>query len=665
MPRQFEQVIEFRYFFHDQYAGIAANDGGMRSRAPWARLFERLSTASVGKLRCAATRMQRRFAASHPRRARVSAAFGDDFVTSKMLPSHNVRLSNESMSKPNVAAAAATSPVAAPSGSNFIRQIIEADGRSGKYGGNVVTRFPPEPNGYLHIGHAKSICLNFGVAADYAGRCHLRFDDTNPVKEDAEYERSIKETVEWLGFSWGEHLHYASDYFDTLYAFAEHFIERGLAYVDSQSPEEMRRNRGSFETPGVDSPYRERSVEENLRLFREMRDGIHPEGSQVLRLKIDMASPNLNLRDPAIYRILFAEHHRTGRRWCIYPLYDYTHCISDALEGITHSLCTLEFEDHRPLYDWILARLIEGGKLSAPPPQQIEFARLNLNYMVMSKRKLLELVRSGAVAGWDDPRMMTLVGLRRRGFTPASIRLFAERIGVSKAHQWIDMGELERALRDDLDSKAPRAMAVVDPLRVVIETWPDGLTERLSAPIHPHDESRGRREFLLARELWIERDDFREVPEKGFFRLVPGGEVRLRYGYIIRCERVEKDASGRVTTIYASHDPTTRSGTPGVRNVKGAIHWVSAVDGLPAEFRLYDRLFRVPDPDADGGDYRDHLNPDSLRVTRGWVEPTLADARPDISYQFERLGYFTADRVDSRPDRLVFNRAVGLKDGWK
>jgi glutaminyl-tRNA synthetase len=583
-----------------------------------------------------------------------------------MLRLHTARLSSFSMSNvkadANVGSKAAP---AAPAVSNFIRQIIDADLASGKHGGAVVTRFPPEPNGYLHIGHAKSICVNFGLARDYGGRCHLRFDDTNPVKEDVEYERSIKEMVEWLGFSWGEHLHHASDYFDTLYAFAEHFIERGLAYVDSQSAEEMRANRGTFETPGTDSPFRNRSVEENLRLFREMRDGKHPEGSHVLRLKIDMASPNLNLRDPAIYRIRFAEHHRTGNRWCIYPLYDYTHCISDALEGITHSICTLEFEAHRPLYDWVLARLIESGRLSPPAPQQIEFARLNVSYTVMSKRKLLELVTTGVVSGWDDPRMMTLVGLRRRGFTPASIRLFAERAGVSKAHQWIDMAELERALRDDLDPKAPRAMAVTDPVRVVIGNWPEGQVERLSAPVHPHDESRGRREFLIGREVWIERDDFRPAPEKGFFRLVPGGEVRLRYGYIIRCERFETDASGKVTTIHATYDPATKSGTPGARNVKGAIHWVAAADALPAEFRLYDRLFRVPDPDAEGGDYRDHLNPDSLKVLRGWVEPTLAQATPDVQWQFERLGYFCADRVDSRPGQLVFNKAVGLKDGWK
>ncbi|MCS6997537.1 MAG: glutamine--tRNA ligase/YqeY domain fusion protein [Casimicrobiaceae bacterium] len=567
------------------------------------------------------------------------------------------------MSRSQAAGAQAPRPRAA-STSNFIRQIIEADLASGKHK-TVVTRFPPEPNGYLHIGHAKSICVNFGLARDYGGRCHLRFDDTNPLKEDVEYERSIREMVEWLGFSWGEHLYYASDYFDRLYEFAEHFIERGLAYVDSQTPEEMRLRRGTFETPGVDSPYRTRSVEENLRLFREMRDGRHPEGAHVLRLKIDMASPNLNLRDPAIYRIRFAEHPRTGRRWCIYPLYDYAHCVSDALEGVTHSICTLEFEDHRPLYDWILERLIESGKLSPPAPQQIEFARLNVSYTVMSKRKLLELVESGAVAGWDDPRLPTLVGLRRRGFTPASIRLFAERAGLSKANQWIDMVELERALREDLDPKAPRAMAVVDPLRVVIENWPADRVERCTAPVHPQEPALGRREFVFAREVWIERDDFRIDPEPGFIRLVPGGEVRLRYAYIIRCERFETDASGRVSTVYATYDPATKSGTPGVRNVKGAIHWVSCADALPAEFRLYDRLFRVPDPDAQGGSYRDYLNPDSLRIAHGWVEPSLAHAQSDTTYQFERLGYFCPDRVDSRSGALVFNRAVSLKEGWK
>ena len=548
--------------------------------------------------------------------------------------------------------------------SNFIRQIIDTDNASGKHGGKVITRFPPEPNGYLHIGHAKSICLNFGLARDYNGVCHLRFDDTNPVKEDVEYEESIKEMVEWLGFSFKDHLYYASDYFDTLYAFAQHFIERGLAYVDSQSAEDIRANRGTLTEPGKNSPFRERSVEENLRLFDEMKRGVHADGTQVLRLKIDMSSPNMNLRDPAIYRIRHTEHHRTGGKWCVYPLYDYTHCISDAIERITHSLCTLEFEAHRPLYDWVLATLVESGKLPAPSPQQIEFSRLNLSYTVMSKRKLLELVETGLVNGWDDPRMMTLAGLRRRGFTPASIRLFAERVGVSKAHQWIDMADLERALRDDLDATAARAMAVLDPIRVVIENYPEGQFELCSAPVHPHDEARGRRDFKFAREVFIEREDFMEVPSKGFFRLVPGGEVRLRHAFIIKCERTEKDEAGNVTTIFASYDPATKSGTGG-RNVKGAIHWVAKLDGIQAEVRMYDRLFNVENPDSGEGDYKTYLNPASLKTVTAWLEPSLATAVPDESYQFERNGYFTPDRVDSKAGALVFNRAVSLKDGWK
>jgi glutaminyl-tRNA synthetase len=549
--------------------------------------------------------------------------------------------------------------------SNFIRQIIEADNASGKHGGKVVTRFPPEPNGFLHIGHAKSICVNFGIAKDYGGTCHLRFDDTNPIKEDVIYENSIKEMVEWLGFSFKDHLYHASDYFGRLYEFAEHFIERGLAYVDSQNAEEMRANRGSFERPGTVSPFRNRSVEENLKLFREMRDGKYEDGAHVLRLKIDMASPNMNLRDPAIYRIRHVHHQRTGDQWCVYPLYDYTHCISDALERITHSICTLEFEAHRPLYDWVLARLVESGKLPSPSPQQIEFARLNVSFMVMSKRKLLELVDTGAVNGWDDPRFWTLAGLRRRGFTPASIRLFAERTGASKAHQWVEIADLEGALREDLDPVAARAMVVLDPIRVLIENWPEGKTETCSAPVHPKDEARGRREFQFGRELFIEREDFMEEPVKGFFRLVPGGEVRLRYGYIVKCERIEKDASGKVTTIYASYDPATKSGTPGGRNVKGAIHWVGKNDGFQAEVRLYDRLFTVENPDDQPGDYKDYLSPNSLVKVTAWCEPSLKNAKTDESFQFERNGYFTPDRIDSKAGAPVFNRAVTLKDGWK
>ncbi len=548
--------------------------------------------------------------------------------------------------------------------SNFIRQIIDADQLSGKHNRKVVTRFPPEPNGYLHIGHAKSICLNFGLANDYAGVCHLRFDDTNPVKEEVEYEESIKEMVEWLGFSFKDHLYYASDYFGRLYEFAQHFIERGLAYVDSQSADEIRANRGTLVEPGKNSPFRDRSAEENLRLFDEMKRGLHADGAHILRLKIDMASPNINLRDPAIYRIRHTEHHRTGDAWCVYPMYDYTHCISDAIERITHSLCTLEFEAHRPLYDWVLERLVEAGKLPAPNPQQIEFSRLNLSYTVMSKRKLLELVATGLVSGWDDPRMMTLAGLRRRGFTPGSIRLFAERAGVSKAHQWIDMADLERALRDDLDATAMRAMAVLDPVRVVIENYPEGQSEECSAPINPHDEALGRRNFKFCREVFIEREDFMETPVKGFFRLAPGTEVRLRHAFIIKCERIEKDAAGNVTTIYATYDPATKSGTGG-RNVKGAIHWVSKLDGIQAEVRLYDRLFNVENPDSGEGDYRTYLNPHSLKSVTAWLEPSLANAKADESYQFERNGYFTPDRIDSKRGALVFNRAVTLKDGWK
>jgi glutaminyl-tRNA synthetase len=562
----------------------------------------------------------------------------------------------------NVGMAGAT---AVPVSSNFIRQIIDADNATGKHGGKVITRFPPEPNGYLHIGHAKSICVNFGIARDYGGVCHLRFDDTNPAKEDVEYEESIKEMVEWLGFPFKDHLYYASNYFDQLYAFAEHFIERGLAYVDSQSAEEMRAMRGSFEVPGKDSPFRTRTPIENLTLFREMREGKHADGAHILRLKIDMASPNINLRDPAIYRIRHVAHHRTGDKWCVYPLYDYTHSISDAIERITHSICTLEFEAHRPLYDWVLARLVETGKLPSPSPQQIEFARLNLSYTVMSKRKLLELVETGIVNGWDDPRMMTLAGLRRRGFTPTSIRLFAERTGASKAHQWVDMTDLERALREDLDATAARAMVVLDPVKVVIENWPEGTTEDCSAPVHPHDEARGRRHFKIGREVFIEREDFMENPEKGFFRLMPDGEVRLRYGYIIKCERIEKDVAGNVTTIYATYDPATKSGTAGSRNVKGAIHWVAAADAINAEVRLYERLFSVENPDAGEGDYKDYLNPHSLKTVTARIEPSLVSARAGESYQFERNGYFTPDIVDSKPGALVFNRAVNLKDGWK
>jgi glutaminyl-tRNA synthetase len=468
--------------------------------------------------------------------------------------------------------------------SNFLRAVIAEDNRTGKYGGKVVTRFPPEPNGYLHYGHAKSICLNFGLAAENDGRCHLRFDDTNPVKEDVEYEESIADAVRWLGFDWGRHRYHASDYYDQLYALAEWFIGRGLAYVDSQSAEEMRASRGTLTRPGTPSPYRDRSVAENLDLFRRMRDREFADGTHVLRLKIDMASPNVNMRDPAIYRIRHASHHRTGDKWCIYPLYDYTHCISDALEHITHSICTLEFQDHRPLYDWVIERLADGGQLERPLPQQYEFARLNLTYVVLSKRRLIELVSKGYVDGWDDPRMPTLVGARRRGFTPEGFRLFAERIGVSKSDSWIDMSVLEDCMREDLNLRAERRIAVLDPVPLVIDNYPEGESEECYAPNHPQQPERGKRVQPFSRQLWIERDDFQERPEPGYFRLSPGAEVRLRYAYLVKCVGVDKDAAGNITAIHCVYDPETRSGTAGadVRKVKGNIHWLSTRHAGPA-----------------------------------------------------------------------------------
>ncbi len=577
------------------------------------------------------------------------------------------------MPKPPPHAAAATSDAtaaAAPAGSetggvshgtNFIRNIIEDDLRTGRHGGRVATRFPPEPNGYLHIGHAKSICLNFGVARAYGGVCHMRFDDTNPAKEETEYVESILDSVRWMGFDWGEHLYYASDYFDQLYAYAELLVERGDAYVDSQSAEQIRAARGTLTEPGQDSPFRGRSVAENLDLLRRMKAGEFPDGAHVLRLKMDMRSPNINLRDPVIYRIRHHEHHRTGKRWVIYPLYDYTHAISDALEKITHSICTLEFEDHRPLYDWCVENLPVPYR-----PYQYEFARLNLTYAVLSKRRLIELVELGHVDGWDDPRMPTLVGVRRRGYTPEGMQLFCERIGVSKADSWIDMSVLEQAIRDDLEPRAPRAAVVLDPLKLVIDNFPADLREPCTAPVHPHRPELGRREFALTRELWIEREDFAEQPPKGYFRLSPGAEVRLRYAYVVRCTGCEKDADGRVTVVHCEYLPDTRSGTPGAdaKKVKGNIHWVSAVDGVPAEVRLYDRLFAVPHPGAGDRDYKLDLNPQSRTVIRAWCEPGLAAAQPEQRFQFERHGYFVADRYDCRPGALVFNRAVTLKDSW-
>jgi glutaminyl-tRNA synthetase len=553
-----------------------------------------------------------------------------------------------------------SSPAAA---SNFIRNIIEEDNRDGKWGGRVETRFPPEPNGHLHIGHAKSICLNFGLARDYNGICHLRLDDTNPEKEEQEYVDSICDSVRWLGFDWGEHLHYASDYFDKLYEFAEFFIEQGKAYVDSLTADEIRALRGTLTEAGQNSPYRERSIEENLAMFRRMRGGEFSDGAHVLRLKIDMTSPNINLRDPVIYRIRHAHHHRTGAKWCIYPMYDYTHCISDALERITHSLCTLEFEDHRPLYDWVLDQLADVVQCH---PQQIEFARLNLTYCVMSKRKLIELVEGGFVEGWDDPRMNTLVGVRRRGYTPESIRLFAERIGVSKADSWIDMGVLEDCLRQDLNERTPRRIAVLDPLKVVIENYPEDHEEECLAPNHPQKPEWGDRSVPFSKIIYIERGDFMETPSKGYFRLSPGAEVRLRYAYVVKCTGAVKNDAGEVVEINCTYDPDSKSGTAGAdkRKIKGNIHWLSARHAQQAEVRLYDRLFTHAHPDAGGQDYKSFLNPHSKRATIAYVEPSLMQVEPEDRFQFERTGYFIADRVDTKPEKPVFNRAVTLRDSW-
>ena len=531
----------------------------------------------------------------------------------------------------------------------------------------IRTRFPPEPNGYLHIGHAKSICLNFGLARDYGGRCHMRFDDTNPVKEDQEYVDSILDTVKWLGFSWDHEaevkLYYASDYFQALFDCAEYLIKASHAYVDEQSPEEMRARRGSLTEPGEDSPFRNRPAEESLTRFHEMRAGKHAEGSMVLRARIDMRSPNLNMRDPALYRIRFAEHHRTGKQWCIYPMYDYAHPISDALENITHSLCTLEFEDHRPFYDWVLERLAEGGFLRRPLPQQTEFARLNLYYTVTSKRKLQELVTSGRVKGWDDPRMPTLVGLRRRGFTAGSIQLFCERIGVSKANQWVDPSVLEIALRDDLESKAKRATAIIDPVLLEIENWPRGHREACQAPWHPQHAEWGHRAFHCTGSLWVERDDVRVSAEKGFFRLFPGNKVRLRYGFVIECSAVDLDSEGRILRVSARYFADSRSGTAGADSykVKGNIHWVSIDEALEAEVHLYENLFTDPQPDSGEKDWLGLINPDAHRSVKAWLEPSLAQAKAAEHFQFERLGYFVADRLDHSAQRPVFQRTVGLK----
>jgi len=547
-------------------------------------------------------------------------------------------------------------------GPNFIRNIVDEDLANGKHK-TVITRFPPEPNGYLHIGHAKSICINFGLASHYQGRCHLRFDDTNPVKEEQEYIDGIKTDLTWLGFDWGEHEYHASDYFETLYGYAEQLVGKGLAYVCDLSPEEMREYRGTLTAPGKESPCRSRSVEENLGLLRSMRAGEFADGSRVLRAKIDMASPNMNLRDPIIYRILRATHPRTGDAWCIYPMYDFAHGQSDSLEKITHSLCTLEFQDHRPLYDWLCEAL------EIYHPQQIEFSRLNLTYTVMSKRRLLELVNEKHVSGWDDPRMPTLSGMRRRGFTAAAIRTFCERIGVGKSDSVIDMGTLEDCVREDLDQVAPRAMGVLRPLKVTITNYPEGESEEFSAASHPKDPSMGTRQIPFSREIYVDRDDFMEDPPKKFFRLGPGREVRLRYGYIIRCDEVIKDPkTGEVTELLCSYDVETGGGVlpEGRKKVKGIIHWVSAAHAVPVEVHIYDRLFNAANPAGEKErDYRELLNAESFEsISSAFVEPSLADAAPGASFQFERLGYFKVDEINSQPGKLVFNRTVTLRDTW-
>ncbi len=585
--------------------------------------------------------------------------------------------------------------------SNFLRQVIERDLEQGTYAqrhwaghpadgaehaagqpdpAKIRTRFPPEPNGYLHVGHAKSICLNFGLARDYGGVCHLRFDDTNPEKEDTEYVNSIIDSVRWLGYDWkqpgNDKPYQASDYFGFMYRAAEYLIEAGLAYVDEQSAEDMRANRGDFSKPGTDSPFRSRSIDENLQRFREMKDGKLADGAAVLRAKIDMASPNINMRDPAIYRIRRATHHNTGDTWCIYPMYTYAHPIEDALENITHSICTLEFEDQRPFYDWLLDKLAEGGLISQPHPRQYEFARLNLTYVITSKRKLKQLVDEKHVSGWDDPRMPTIVGLRRRGYTPQALQAFAERIGVTKSDSWIDYSTLEGCVREDLDPKAARAMAVLEPVKLVIVNWDElhgaGTLDECSAPVHPHDPERGRRSFKFGRELWIEKTDFEETPPKGYNRLFVGNKVRLKYGHVIECTGALWDADKNLIEVQAKLIPDTKSGTPGsdAVKVKGVITWVAAADAVQAEVRLYDRLFAVPQPDTGEKDFLEELNPDSLKTVTAYVEPSLAGAKGDEKFQFERHGYFVADRVDhpspsnGGEGKPVFNRVAGMKDSW-
>ncbi|MFT5100334.1 MAG: glutaminyl-tRNA synthetase [Planctomycetaceae bacterium] len=542
--------------------------------------------------------------------------------------------------------------------SNFIRTIIEKDVRSGKNSGNVVTRFPPEPNGYLHIGHAKAICLSFGMAKEFGGSTYLRFDDTNPLKESIEFMESMKEDISWLGFEWLEARN-ASDYFEQLYQFAEQFIKDGLAYVDSLTADEIREYRGTLKAPGKDSPYRSRTIDENLDMFRRMRAGEFADGEHILRLKIDMASPNINMRDPAIYRIRHVHHHQTGDAWCIYPLYDYTHCISDSLEGITHSLCDIGFEDHRPLYDWVLDNL----KMNCHP-QQIEFSRLNLQYTVMSKRKLKQLVEENMVSGWDDPRLPTIAGMRRRGFTAASIRDFCRRIGVTKSDNNVELASLQSCIRDDLDDKAPRVMGVLDPVKIVIDNYPVDQNEMLDVPNHPKDESLGIRQVPFSREIYIDRADFREEANRKYKRMVLGGEVRLRYGYVIKANEVETDEHGKITLIRCTYDADTLGVNPEGRKIRGVIHWVAVATALAAEIRVYDPLFTVDFPDASESDYRDLLNNESVIIQQGFVEPSLQSASIEDHFQFEREGYFCIDSVDSTADNLVFNRTVGLRDTW-
>lgn len=545
---------------------------------------------------------------------------------------------------------------------NFIRTIIAEDMETGKFGGRLMTRFPPEPNGYLHIGHAKSICLNFGLAAEFGGLCNLRFDDTNPSKEEMEYVESIMEDVRWLGFDWGGRLYYASDYFGKLYEYAVALIKMGKAYVCDLSADQIREYRGTLTAPGKESPYRNRSVEENLDLFERMRNGEFDEGTRVLRAKIDMASGNINMRDPVMYRIKKDEHHRTGTTWCIYPMYDYAHGISDSIEGITHSICTMEYEDHRPLYDWFL------DALNIYHPQQIEFARLNLSHTVLSKRKLLKLVNEKYVTGWNDPRMPTLAGIRRRGYTPEAIRNFCERIGVGKKESLVDMALLEFCIREDLNKRAPRVMGVLRPLKVVIDNYPEGRVEYLDAINNPEDPNAGARKVPFSRELYIERDDFMEAPPKQFFRLAPGREVRLRYAYFVKCGSVVKDANGNIVELHCTYDPATRGGdAPDGRKVKATLHWVSAPHAIEAEVRLYDTLFTKENPNdvEEGKDFTDYLNPKSLEVLQSCrLEPSLKEAKPGDKFQFERLGYFCVDSIDSSPERPVFNRTVTLKDEW-